>query len=96
MKRPLAELVDELWRVGQQKGNVKMGASKCLTEDCHRYMQSTSNYARGLCMVCYGKAKKLVESGVTSWDQLEKLGLVNSAETTDPFTKAFNQATKME
>lgn len=46
---------------------------------------------RGLCMSCYSKAKKAVESGQTTWDALEKMGLCRSY-VIDPFTAAFEQA----
>lgn len=45
---------------------------------------------RGLCLVCYGKAKKKVESGETTWEQLEHLGLCK--QESNPFDDAYNRA----
>lgn len=57
---------------------------KCLILKCQR--QSAVNM-RGLCLVCYGRAKKMVESGQTSWQELEEMGL--SLAASSPFDDAF-------
>lgn len=60
----------------------------CLTPGCLGRVAPANK--RGLCMKCYSTAKKTVESGTTTWDRLEELGLVLRKE--DPFTKALNDA----
>lgn len=66
---------------------------KCKTPKCGK--PRAMNLKTGLCMSCHSKAKALVESGVTTWEKLGALGLVTSAsESNDPFTQAFNAATK--
>ena len=62
----------------------------CIIPGCHR---PQSSY-RGLCMVCYSKARKYVELNHTTWEKLEAQGLALPA--TDPFTKAFDDAKKKE
>lgn len=72
---------------------VILGRQKCIVPKCAR--AAAKNLDSGLCLVCHGKAKKLVESGVTSWAKLEALGLVTKVEdSSDPFTQAFNAANK--
>ena len=67
-----------------------VGPPKCLTKGCLR--QSATSLKRGLCMPCYSAAKKMVESGKTTWDELVSLGLAMGDADTDPFIKAFNSA----
>lgn len=62
------------------------GVVKCLTPECKRPQAAN---CKGLCMICVSKAKKLVESGQTTWEELEAVGLVQLPE--DSFTKAFKQ-----
>lgn len=47
---------------------------------------------RGLCLMCYSKAKKKVDAGVITWDKLAEVGLCEPDH--DPFDAAFNEATK--
>ena len=67
---------------------------KCLSSGCSR--PAVAIMQRGLCMVCYSKAKKMVEAGTTTWAEIVALGLAagSDADGTDPFTRAFNEAKK--
>jgi hypothetical protein len=64
----------------------------CLTKNCMR--PAAVAMKRGLCLICYSRAKKMVESGTTTWGQLVemKLALPSDTEGADPFTQAFNEA----
>ena len=62
--------------------------TKCLVEKCTRPAAAT---ARGLCLVCYSQAKKLVASDVTTWDKLEGMRLVTPKDGTDLFMEAYNR-----
>ena len=62
--------------------------NKCLVPKCTR-MEAPA-YKRGLCTQCHSKARKMVESGQTTWEQLEAMGLVKPQDD-DPFTAAFNE-----
>ncbi len=66
----------------------------CLTPKCTRTQAPAIK--TGQCMVCYSKAKKLVDNGTTTWDALATMGLVNRdlANVNDPFTEAFNAKSK--
>ncbi len=61
---------------------------KCLTAGCNSQAAGSKDF-RGLCMKCYSSAKKYVESGSTSWEELERLGMVRSKEQDDPFLTAL-------
>lgn len=64
---------------------------KCLTKACRN--PSAAVTKRGLCLQCYSKAKKMVEAGTTTWDELTALGLsLDADEQCDPFLAAFNAA----
>ena len=71
-----------------------MNQEKCLTPKCVR--PEAIAMGRGLCLNCYSKAKKMVESGVTTWKEIVALGLAKTSEGEDgdPFTQAFNEAKK--
>lgn len=58
----------------------------CLTPNCKNKDCAS---LKGLCMKCYSTAKKLVESGKTTWDKLEEMGLCRQKE--DAFLKAFEE-----
>jgi hypothetical protein len=60
----------------------------CKTPNCGK--PSAPHLKIGLCIICHSKAKKLVESGQTTWEELGTMGLV-VATSNDPFTTAFNQ-----
>lgn len=60
-------------------------APKCLTEGCH-----TKAQWKGLCASCYGVAKKLIEKGQTTWEELTELGLAKV--DIKPFEAAFKLA----
>lgn len=60
-----------------------MSIRKCLTPKC----QGTAAH-RGLCLKCYSTAKRAVEGGETTWEELEQLGMVESV--VDKFRAAFD------
>lgn len=66
--------------------------NKCLTDGCSN--NEAPALERGVCMKCYVRAKRMVESGVTTWLELSDLGMVlpNSKEGGDKFTEAFKRA----
>lgn len=43
---------------------------KCVTDGCVR-----DGISRGLCQTCYVSAKKIVDSGKYSWEELARLGM---------------------
>lgn len=57
---------------------------KCLTPGCDK--PSAPAMKTGLCMSCHSEAKKLVESGKTTWAELSEMGL---ALASTPFTAEF-------
>lgn len=59
---------------------------KCLIEGCHN---GVAENMRGLCMKCYSDAKGLVDSGKTSWEDLEQMGL--AFQPISKFRAAFNK-----
>lgn len=66
---------------------------KCLTNACMRPAGAATG--RGLCMVCYSRAKKMVEAGTTTWREIVDLGLAMPNDVDgDPFTTQFNEAKK--
>ena len=66
---------------------------KCLTPSCNGPQSH-----RGLCPRCWGKAKKAVEAGQTTLDDLVRFGLLKSIaeSSTDPFTAALQAAQTKE
>ena len=60
---------------------------KCIIVECQG--QQTT-YGRGLCVMCYSRAKKMVDVGKTSWDELERLGMIEGKKS-DPFTKQLEK-----
>lgn len=61
--------------------------NSCLIEGCSNFK---SNGMKGLCSRCYREAKKRIDAGETTWDQLEGMGLCENPE--NPFSQAFNKA----
>lgn len=59
---------------------------KCLTPECGK---SRFASGKGLCMQCYSAAKKLVDAGKTTWEELAEMGLV-ATSSESKFLKAFN------
>lgn len=57
----------------------------CLIKGCMR-----ARTRRGLCLVCYSKAKKKVEAGEATWDRLAEMGLCE--HDADPFDAAYDEA----
>ncbi len=64
---------------------------ECMTPGCRMRRAELAGSGRGLCLTCYSKAKKLVASGQTTWEYLEKVGLTEKGTVGDPFTEAFNK-----
>ena len=61
---------------------------KCIIDNCYRL-----GAQRGLCLVCYSKAKKVVDSGKVTWDQLVGLGLAGDGDRGgDMFNEALKKA----
>lgn len=73
---------------------IDLNIPKCLSKNCAR--PSAPALQRGLCLVCYSKAKTMVEAGTTTWAEIVALGLAlqTDADGGDPFTCAFNEAKK--
>lgn len=67
----------------------------CLTPECPRKFggEQESKGGRGLCSHCHQAASNLVKKGVTTWEELEKLGLANPPYRT-LFEKAFKTKKK--
>lgn len=60
---------------------------KCIIEDCNRPASF-----KGLCSGCYPDAKKLVESGATTWESLAKRGMARITMLGDsPFLRKFKE-----
>lgn len=64
-------------------------SAKCLSPDCRDAPQH-----KGLCMKCYSAAKKMVEEGKTSWEELASMGLAIAPASLTQFEKAFNEKKK--
>lgn len=64
--------------------------TKCIIEACTS--PSAPALKRGLCMRCHSRAKKMVQGGTTTWDEIVALGLALPLDTTDPFTSALESA----
>ncbi len=64
-----------------------MTKNKCLIKGCEGKQMT-----RGLCSKCYTTARKLVETGQTTWEVLKKKGLVYEKRTNlSPFMDEFNK-----
>lgn len=63
-------------------------SQNCLITKCGR---TAALDKHGLCLVCYSRAKKAVEAGQATWDDLERLGLAKLTDS-DPFTEALKKA----
>lgn len=66
-----------------------MNRTQCMTNGCFRQPAK-----RGLCLVCYSRAKEKVEKNSVSWDHLVSLGLCEPEE--DLFEQAYKKATQPE
>ena len=66
-----------------------MSMGRCLTKNCAR---SATAHSRGLCLVCYSRAKKAVADGKTTWDELVDLGLARGSDGDDVFLKGLKDA----
>lgn len=67
-----------------------MNPVPCLTPGCN-----TDSRWRGLCSRCYGQAKRLIEKGETTWEELMGLGLAKP-NVDQLFTTAFYAKRKTE
>lgn len=70
----------------------------CKTPDCCQPLRSEHG-GRGLCQLCYQSALSLIRRGITSWVELEEMGLTVPAKkargktlpTSSTFVRAFNR-----
>lgn len=62
----------------------------CLTKGCMRPVATA--LIRGLCMLCYSTAKKMVDNGTTTWTELVTMGLALAQSNSDQFAAAFEEA----
>ena len=59
--------------------------TQCMTPSCTR--PSSPALKRGLCLVCYSKARKMIDAGSTTWEEVVSLGLALPTEDgTELFT----------
>ena len=65
--------------------------AKCMTKSCTASKAELAQY-HGLCLKCYSQAKKLVDTGATTWQWLENNGMVEA--TKSEFEQAFEAAKK--
>lgn len=77
------------WIVGEKPTEL----ARCKIKKCQG--QGSQQY-RGLCLKCYAAAKKLVDRGDTTWDQLAAKGLCDEKVTGCPFDDAYSQIMKDE
>lgn len=63
---------------------------KCIVPDCKR----EPNGPRGCCASCYRTARLLVVTSQTTWDELEKLGLIRKSHELprNPLLVAYQKA----
>lgn len=66
---------------------LRMNGKKCMIGGCYR---NGAPAQLGLCLVCYSRAKKKVEAGETTWEELKRLGLCGGES--DVFDQAFRDA----
>ena len=63
---------------------IQSQTKKCLVPNCKGV---ASTILKGLCSTCYQSAKKIVDAGDTTWEELTKMGLV--AKKPDLFVEEF-------
>jgi hypothetical protein len=61
--------------------------NQCVTPRC-----GGSQYSKGLCRKCFQAAQSIIGRNLTTWDELESLGLTQEC-TGAKFLAAFNRAT---
>lgn len=66
---------------------IQISVPVCLVENCGRKV-----YARGLCGACIAKARRMVREGQSSWNEIERLGLIQPAAYRARGTSIFGQA----
>ena len=72
---------------GRMSNTIKGGASTCVIANCQRL-----GVRRGMCLVCYGKAKAKVTAGEVTWEALTEMGLCREDACADPFDDAYSKA----
>ncbi len=65
-----------------------MPIMKCCTTSCNK---TEGAGLRGLCMMCYSSAKKMVAAGRATWEQLERMGLARPKASDDLFAQEFDK-----
>jgi len=76
-------------KVGEGRA-VPTDSHRCITPLCVNSLAVPLETYHGLCLKCYSQAKKMIESGKTTWEQLVEMGLAKTEQT--PFEKAFEDA----
>ena len=74
----------------REEADILSRETKCITPGCGG---SKSSISHGLCSSCYIRAKAMVDTGRTTWEELKTMGLATGV-IMDPFTKAFLEAEK--
>ena len=72
------------------KGWIMLVSERCMVEGCGAAAAHEAVH-RGLCLKCYSRAKKKVEAGETTWEELAALGMCRG-EAVDPFDKQYQKA----
>lgn len=63
-----------------------------LNENCMITGCRNRGTRRGLCLLCYSRAKKKIDTGETTWEKLIERGLAK--DDRDPFDTAYEKAMK--
>lgn len=63
---------------------------KCKHKDCISEAAAGPTY-RDLCLKHYGQAKKLVESGKATWEDLAQMGMCGGGEQKDELAAEFER-----
>lgn len=66
-------------------------SERCMIPNCQRLAALGK---RGLCLVCFSRAKKKVDSGETTWERLAEMRLCKSES--NPFDDAYTRAMEGE
>lgn len=79
------------------RGRIAFPPKKCMAPECQGQFGSSmpkgNRGGRGLCKSCFQKAANLVKRKVTTWEELEALGLAQSKYTSD-YERALYEARK--
>lgn len=75
----------------EPRAKTKSNRSICVVPDCTRQV-----YSRGLCVPCNRAARKLIERGEATWEELESmkppLALPKKGDQVNPLVAAFRAA----